>query len=60
MSWIFWLGIAVVVSVVVSTTALKPKGARPVAHTRLLAVARVILLLVVIALFFLWLQSRGH
>lgn len=60
MNWIFWLGIAVVLSVVASVTALKPKGTRPVAHTRLIGVARVILLLVVVALFFLWLQSRGH
>ena len=60
MSWIFWLGLAVGVSVVLSVTALKPKGTRPVAHTRLLAIARVILLIVVVILFFVWLQQRGH
>lgn len=60
MSWIFWLGIAVGLSVVFSLTALKPKGTRPVAHTRLLAIARVILLILVAVLFFFWLQQRGH
>ena len=60
MSWIFWLGLAVALSVFVSLTASKPKGTRPVAHTRLLAVARVILLILVVVLLFYWFQQRGH
>jgi hypothetical protein len=52
-SWTTWLTVAVVVSVVFALTALKPKGARSVGHTRLLGVARVILLLVVAVLFYM-------
>ena len=51
MSWT-WLGIALVVSVIYGLTVPKPKATRPIGRTRLIAVARVILLLVVLALFY--------
>ena len=53
MNWTLWLSLAVVVSVVFALTALKPRGARSVGHTRLLSVARVILLVTVVVLFYL-------
>lgn len=53
MNWTVWLSFAVLISVVFALTALRPKGARSVGHTRLLAVARVILLLVVVLLFYM-------
>jgi hypothetical protein len=61
MNWLFWLGLAVAVSVVFALTALRPRGARQVGNTRLLAVGRAILLVVVAILFYFCLTSRaGH
>ncbi|HEY4231317.1 MAG TPA: hypothetical protein VGO79_14200 [Thermoanaerobaculia bacterium] len=63
MNWTLWLGLAVLISVIFAVTALKPRGARSVGHTRLLGVARVILLLAVLILFYLAFFARtspGH
>lgn len=59
MSWGFWLTIAVLVSVFFAIFGLKPRGARPVANSRLMNVARVALLIVVVVLFYFFLQERG-
>jgi hypothetical protein len=50
-SWT-WVAIAVVVSVIYGLTSPKPGGTRPIGQTRLIAVARIVLLLVVLALFY--------
>jgi heme/copper-type cytochrome/quinol oxidase subunit 4 len=50
MSWIIWLSLAVVVTAIAAVTGMKAKGTRPVAHTRMMGVAR-IALIVVIAIF---------
>jgi hypothetical protein len=57
MSWIFWLGLAVVIGAMAALTGLKPAGTRPVANTRLMGVARFVL--VVMAFVFLYLAYRG-
>lgn len=59
MNWTLWLSLAVVVSVIFALTALKPRGARSVGHTRLIAVARVLLLVVVAILFYLAFFARS-
>lgn len=43
MSWIALLGIAVVVVALAALTGIKPSGTKPVASTRLMSVARVVL-----------------
>ena len=58
MSWMFWLGLAVVVGALAALTGLKPKGTRPVSNTRLMGVARFIL--IVMVLVFLYLAYRGY
>jgi hypothetical protein len=58
MSWIFWLGLAVVIGALAALTGLKPKDTRPVSSTRLMGVARFIL--IVMVLLFLYLAWRGH
>ena len=58
MSWIFWLGLAVAIGVIAAVTGAKPKGTRPVAHTRLMGVARFVLLVMV--LLFLYFAWRGY
>ena len=50
MEWLVWLGLAVVVTAVAAITGIKSKGTRQVANTRLMAVGRFILL-ILIALF---------
>jgi hypothetical protein len=58
MSWIFWLGLAVAIGVIAAVTGVKPRGTRPVARTRLMGVARFVL--VVMVLVFLYLAYRGY
>ena len=48
MSWLAWLGLAVLITAVAAITGLKPKGTRHVARTRLMGAARLALLAVVI------------
>jgi hypothetical protein len=57
LSWLFWLGLALVVGLLAALTGIKPKGTKPVARTRLMGIARVILLAVL--LIFLFLAYRG-
>ena len=58
MSWIFWLGLAVAIGIVAAVTGMKPSGTRPVARTRLMGVARFVL--IVVLLLFLYLAYRGY
>lgn len=58
MNWFFWLGLAVVIGAAAALTGLKPKGTRPVARTRLMGVARFVL--VVLVLLFLYLAWHGY
>lgn len=58
MSWIFWLGLAVAIGVIAAVTGMKPRGTRPVARTRLMGVARFVLIVTVLVfLYFAW---RGY
>jgi hypothetical protein len=58
MSWLAWLGLAVVVAGIAAVTGLQPKGARPVAGTRMMGVARIALLILVVAFAYLAYASR--
>ena len=57
MSWIVWVGLAVVIVALAAVTGIKPKGSRPVAGTRLMGVGRVVLL--IIAGIFVYMAFRG-
>ena len=59
MSWLAWLAVAVVVAAVAAVTGIKPKGTRPVAHTRLLAVGRFALLVLAALILYLALRARS-
>jgi hypothetical protein len=48
MNWLVWLGVAVVIAGIAAVTGIKPKGTRPVAHSRLMGVGRIALLVVVV------------
>jgi hypothetical protein len=58
MNWLVWLGIAVVIAVFAAVTGLKPKGTRPVAHTRMMGMGR--LALVAVVIIFAYLAYRAH
>ena len=47
MNWIFWLSLALVVSVIAAVTGIKPKETRHVAGTKLMGVARIFLFILV-------------
>jgi len=59
MTWLAWLGLAVVLGVLAAVTGIKPRGTRPVAGTRLMGVARFILLIVIVILLYLAYRARA-
>ncbi|MBV9497317.1 MAG: hypothetical protein JOZ54_23980 [Acidobacteria bacterium] len=59
MSWLAWLGIAVVVAAIAAVTGIKPRGTRPVAHTRMMGVGRVALLLIAVIFAYMAFRARG-
>jgi hypothetical protein len=59
MNWILWVGLAVLVAAVAALTGIKARGTRPVAGTRLMAVGRFVLLLLVAVLLYAAWRARG-
>jgi hypothetical protein len=59
MSWFAWLGLAVLITAGAAITGIKPKGTRHVAHTRLMGVARFVLLVLVIIFAYLAYRARS-
>lgn len=58
MNWLFLLGLAVVLAAVAAVTGIKPDKTRPVAHSRMMGVARAVL--VVSAVLLAWVAFRGR
>lgn len=59
MTWIAWLTLALLITAVAAITGLKPKGTRHVARTRLMGVARVILLIVIVIVAYVVYRARA-
>ena len=59
MTWLTWLSLAVLITAVAAITGIKPKGTRPVAHTRLMGMARLALLVLVIIFAYLAFRARS-
>jgi hypothetical protein len=59
MTWLAWLGLAVLITAVAAVTGIKPKGTRHVAGTRLMGVARVALLIFVAIFAYLAFRARS-
>jgi len=59
MSWLAWLGLAVLITAVAAITGIKPKGTRHVAHTRLMGVARLVLLALVLIVTYFTFRARS-
>ncbi len=59
MNWLVWLGLAVVIAAAAAVTGIKPKGTRPVSHTRMMGMARIALVIVVIIFAYLAFRARS-
>jgi len=59
MSWLAWLGLAVLIAAVAAVTGIKPKGTRHVARTRLMGAARLALLALVIIVAYFAFRARS-
>ena len=59
MNWVIWLSLAVVVVAIAAVTGIKPKGTRPVAHTRLMGVGRIALIVIVVIFAYLAYSARS-
>lgn len=58
MNWLVWLGLAVIIAAAAAVTGIKPKGTRPVAHSRMMGMGRLALLAIVIILVYV--AFRAH
>jgi hypothetical protein len=58
MTWLVWLGIAVVITAIAAVTGIKPEGTRHVARTRLMGVARLALLAALIIVGYIAYRAR--
>jgi len=59
MTWLAWLGLAALITAVAAVTGIKPEGTRHVAGTRLMGVARVVLLIFVAICAYLAFRARS-
>ena len=59
MNWFAWLGLAVIITAVAAVTGTQPKGTRPVAQTRLMGMARVVLLALILICVYLAYRARS-
>jgi hypothetical protein len=59
MSWLGWLGLAVIITGTLAVTGIKPKSTRHVSHTRLMGMARLALLAALIIVGYLAFQARS-
>ena len=59
MTWLGWLGLAVIITAVAAVTGFNPKGTRHVARTRLMGVARIALLIIVAICAYVAFRTRS-
>lgn len=59
MNWLILLGFAAVVVAVAAVTGIKPKGTRPVSHSRMMGMGRLALLAIVIILAYVAFRARS-
>jgi hypothetical protein len=59
MNWLVWMGIAVVIAAIAAVTGIKPKGTRPVAHTRMMGMGRVALVIIAVILAYVAFRARS-
>jgi hypothetical protein len=57
-SWLVWLGLAVLIGVIAAVTGIKPKGTRHVAGTRMMRIGRIALLILIALFVYLAFRAR--
>jgi hypothetical protein len=57
-NWLVWLGLAVAVVAVAAVTGIKPRGTRPVSHSRMMGMGRLALLVIVIIFVYMAFRAR--
>jgi len=57
-NWLVLLGVAVLIVAVAAVTGIKPKGTRPVSHSRMMGMGRLALLAIVVILIYV--AFRAH
>jgi hypothetical protein len=58
MTWLAWLALAVLITAVAAVTGIKPAGTRHVARTRLMGVARLVLLFIIVVIIYMAYRAR--
>ena len=58
MTWLAWLALAVLITGVAAVTGIKPAGTRHVARTRLMGVARFVLLFIIVVFMYMAYRAR--
>jgi putative Mn2+ efflux pump MntP len=59
MNWIILLGLAVIIAAVAAVTGIKPKETRPVAHSRMMGMARFVLVVLAVILAYAAFRARA-
>lgn len=59
MTWLVWLGVAVVIAVIAAVTGIKPKETRQVSRTRMMGMGRVVLFVIAIILVYIAFRARS-
>jgi hypothetical protein len=60
MTWLGWLTLAVIITAIAAVTGIKPKGTQHLARTRMMGVARLVLLLLAIILAYVAFRARSR
>ncbi|MEA2344817.1 MAG: hypothetical protein QOF63_2986 [Thermoanaerobaculia bacterium] len=58
-SWLAWLGLAVVLTAIAAVTGIKPKGTRHVAHSRMMGMGRVFLVILIVIFAYMAFRARS-
>jgi len=58
-SWLAWLGLAVLLTAIAAVTGIKPKGTRHVAHSRMMGMGRVFLVILVVIFAYMAFRARS-
>lgn len=59
MTWLVWLGLAVVITALAAVTGIKPKGTQHLSRTRMMGVARIVLLILALILGYVAFRVRS-
>jgi putative Mn2+ efflux pump MntP len=59
MNWLILLSLAVIIAAVAVVTGIKPKETRPVAHSRMMGMARFVLVVLAIILAYAAFRARA-